>query len=133
MGSSRYRNFLGDKKHIICTAAFDHLFLGPCPPPPLPTYLSPLDPLDPTLTLSSCTPSFFSLVISISSFFYCPPTKLQEGNVFSHVCPSGILSTGSPCTRPPPNNYVQGPDPTDPTDIFNMKHGLQKSGRLAFH
>ena len=26
---------------------------------------------------------------------YCLPTKLQEGNVFSHVCQSVILSTGA--------------------------------------
>ena len=28
--------------------------------------------------------------------FYSPPTKLQESNVFSHVCLSVCLSTGGP-------------------------------------
>ena len=40
---------------------------------------------------------------------YCPPTKLQEGNVFSRICQSIIFSTGfpsrdsqcSPCTGTP--------------------------------
>ena len=31
---------------------------------------------------------------SINHCYYRPPTKLQEGNVFSHVCLSVILSTG---------------------------------------
>ena len=53
-----------------------------------------------------------------SAINYRPPTKLQESNVFSSICPSVFLSLGGPCTgnwpwssflpivhRPPPLVY----------------------------
>ena len=39
------------------------------------------------ITLSTCKSVLYFL-------FYCPPTKLQEGNIFSHVCLSVCLKGG---------------------------------------
>ena len=73
-------------------------------------------------------------------FFYQPPTKLGEGNVFTRICLSvcshgGFLVQGpgpappQPCTGP---FSVAGASPSLALDMLTLKHGRLASGRLAF-
>ena len=88
--------------------------------------------------------------------FYCPPTKLREGNVFSRVCHFVHMgcccagpwphyspppcSTWPQCTGIPlrmfkvdqPGPHLTGNLGVPTPDMFTLKHGLLVSWRLAF-
>ena len=99
-----------------------------------------------------CNQKYPNIMSLCSPINYRPPTKLQESNVFSGVCPSVFLSLGGPCTGNWPWSsyplYIDPPPPCmayPPIDIskldltvqslpahlsqrrsnlFTMKHGL---------
>ena len=73
-----------------------------------------------------CNQKYPNIMSLCSPINYRPPTKLQESNVFSSICPSVFLSLGDPCTGNWPWSsyplYIDPPPPCmayPPIDISN--------------
>ena len=82
------------------------------------------------LSLGALAPFFSLFIFRALTGNYRPPTKLQEGNVFSGVC---LFRVWGPAQCPGFFSIQGSAPPGAHPNLFTMKLGLSESEQLAFN